>query len=76
MNKRIWNIFVVLISILSYPPIYCRIGVGNLNCECGYFKNDFDVLKKLMIKTVMKICSHRNTRLARQIKKRLLKRRY
>lgn len=43
MIRTFFTIFYVFILIMDYPLMYCSRGKENLNCECGYFKNDFDV---------------------------------
>ena len=44
MIRTFFNIFLIILHvILVYPLMYGSRGEGNLNCECGYFKNDFDV---------------------------------
>ena len=52
MNK----ILCIILTLIHVPFLYCRRGGGNLNCECGYFKNDFDVIYQIFVNTTCFIC--------------------
>ena len=52
MIRTFFIIFLIFIVhvIFAYPLMYGSRGKGNLNCECGYFKNDFDVNFRFSVK--------------------------